>query len=58
MFADGYSYLLCNEKSVEQVNKDIGSQLVTWQNFRPNVLLTATERPYVEVSTVQYLNLY
>ena len=58
MFADGYSYLLCNEKSVEQVNKDIGSQLVTWQNFRPNVLLTATERPYVEVSNVQYLNLY
>ena len=58
MFADGYSYLLCNEKSVEQVNKDIGSQLVTWQNFRPNVLLTATESPYVEVSHVQYLNPY
>lgn len=49
MFADGYSSLLCNERSVDQVNKDVGRDLVTWENFRPNILVAETERAYAEV---------
>ncbi|XP_067942444.1 mitochondrial amidoxime reducing component 2-like [Watersipora subatra] len=48
MFSDGYPYLICNDKSVGQVNTDIGSEVVTWRNFRPNILVSDTKRAYDE----------
>lgn len=49
MYSDGYPYLLCNDRSVDQINQDVGKDLATWENFRPNILVTSTQGPYVEV---------
>lgn len=51
MFADGYPYLLCSTASVDKVNEDVGSTVVSYRNFRPNILVDGVQKPYDEVSS-------
>jgi len=56
MFADGYPYLLANEASVTEVNNLMQKQLVTYRNFRTNILVTGVAA-FEEVSLLSHSHL-
>ena len=39
LFADGYGFLLVNEKSVEELNQRLNSLQVKHRRFRPNIVV-------------------
>ena len=52
MFSDGFPYLLCSTASLDKLNQDIGTDVVTYRNFRPNILVDGVSKPYDEVSVM------
>ena len=50
MYSDGYPYLLCCDSSADAVNEQVTAANISYVNFRPNILVTDTAAPFVEVT--------